>query len=82
MEAKQNAGAADAGIPSSSADHGLDTSEDNAIAAARKRARAELEAFVRETLAALGGADASLPARSLPKPPMVVKVAWQPGGGA
>jgi hypothetical protein len=82
MAEKQNAGAADAGTPSSSADHGLDTSEDNAIAAARKRARAELEAFVRETLAALGGDDASLPIRSRPKPPRVVKVVWMPGGGA
>lgn len=79
MSKKQNAGAADAGTPSSSADHGLDTFEDNAIAAARKRADAELEAFVRKTLEALGGADASLPIRSRPKPPRVIMFSWLPG---
>lgn len=77
MEEKQNAGAADAGTPSSSADHGLDTSKDSEITAARKRARADLEAF-----AVLGGADVSLPIRSRPKPPRVVKVAWMSEGGA
>lgn len=54
MPEKQNAGASDAGTPSSSANHGLDSFQDRATAAARKQDRADLERIIGEILATLG----------------------------
>jgi len=54
MTEKQNAGAADAGTPSSSKNDGLDTFEDSVKEAVRKQGREDLDSAIADILQGLG----------------------------